>query len=857
MAAPIVYSEVAADANLSGQLFNGLKFFVVQRCPFRSHYLETIKSNGGQVVPLEKHADYIIADHLRRDAPPGSISYQFIDQSVKDGALARPETYPAGPPAGGIRDAGSSRPTKSSRAAYTTEEDRILYEWVRNAEEQGGGVVGNEIYKQLELKSWRDHYLKQLRGRPPANAPPSPPSDNSADQAAASRAVVKQEHKPASSKLAETTTIKNMTSSGTGPSSKAPTHSDEVPEEDFLNLFSKEDWEELYANVEHIGNVPASSYIEGWESWAKETSQSPDQWRKYYEKYVRPQWEQDSRSKREVIMKRVDDRGTAGLEITEQKPVQEAEEAGPSVREPSLEQVVEPPIQKFKLKKRTQVRVSRAKTPEEQEALPANHNRDLLEQKRQKKLAELRDRVRKKGEARDAEGRVSIEPQKARNDIARTRSSSHEPTSPEARERSIDDELFDRIARERRGKSPADAFYFFRREKRYDLANLEDPITDYVEVVKETRRLWNQLSEKRRAPYLDMELADQVRVNKEAGRRAVKRSLGEQDILKESSPPFKKPRHEPSSVPDYTLDAEDVPGTQAQPFEITSGETSSTHTPQEIENHAQPPSDEIMEDFIQAELQTQEDEIDDADSPRESIESDDPPDFIARLPPPPAGYDSDSDKLPSNTPTPRAPRHISAFDTQAILSSPSQSQPLSRLPRPPKDIIQTLASQSPSPLASSPSHRDESISTSHSLQEFRRSVNSPTQPLEPIPRPRPRSTSSSPSPSSQLSDDPDPPLSATEIDAFFATQHDEGFTDEEISTALRITRCRPGLTELVLDRWKEGEPLPDERGVWSREDDEGVKGGDGVELARLERKHGVEGWGGVVERLGWLGQLRG
>lgn len=152
MAAPTVYSDVAADANLAGQLFDGIKFFVVQRCPFRSHYLETIKNNGGQVVSLEKHSDYVIADHLRKDAPPGSISYEFIDHSVREGALARPEAYPAGPPAGGVRDAGSSRPTKAGRAAYTADEDRILYEWVRNAEEQGGGVVGNEIYKQLQLK---------------------------------------------------------------------------------------------------------------------------------------------------------------------------------------------------------------------------------------------------------------------------------------------------------------------------------------------------------------------------------------------------------------------------------------------------------------------------------------------------------------------------------------------------------------------------------------------------------------------------------------------------------------------------------------------------------------------------------
>lgn len=153
MAAPTVFENVAEDANVQGGLFAGKKFWVAQRVPMRKTFLEDIKNNGGEVVMLEKHADYMIADHFRRDCPPGSISYRFIGESLKKGEIQDPENHLAGPPVGTARAAGSAaRPTKGGRAAYTVEEDIILYKWVRDCEAQGGLASGNEIYKQLEAK---------------------------------------------------------------------------------------------------------------------------------------------------------------------------------------------------------------------------------------------------------------------------------------------------------------------------------------------------------------------------------------------------------------------------------------------------------------------------------------------------------------------------------------------------------------------------------------------------------------------------------------------------------------------------------------------------------------------------------
>ena len=159
MASGIVYEGVTEGANLEeGQLFAGKKFWVAQRCPSRNHYLDLLKSNGGKIVQLEKQADYLIADHLYKQCPPGSISYRWIDQSIRNGELADEDAHRAGPPQNTTRDAGSlSRPIKFGRTPFTAEDDRILYKWVKDAEANGGMILGNELYKQLEAKVCLGH----------------------------------------------------------------------------------------------------------------------------------------------------------------------------------------------------------------------------------------------------------------------------------------------------------------------------------------------------------------------------------------------------------------------------------------------------------------------------------------------------------------------------------------------------------------------------------------------------------------------------------------------------------------------------------------------------------------------------
>ncbi|EMF16315.1 Myb_DNA-bind_2-domain-containing protein [Sphaerulina musiva SO2202] len=180
-----------APGNTVGSLFTGLKFFLVHKLPARTQLIADIEANGGSVVRLEKQADFVIADHARRDAPTGSYSWKLISTAIEDGAMPDPADYPAGPPPGTVRDIASGVPGKSKRTAFTLEDDKELWQWVQEQAPGGYGVKGNEIYRRLEqrnprhtMQAWRDRYMKKLMDHPPAGInltvparpPPSPPT---------------------------------------------------------------------------------------------------------------------------------------------------------------------------------------------------------------------------------------------------------------------------------------------------------------------------------------------------------------------------------------------------------------------------------------------------------------------------------------------------------------------------------------------------------------------------------------------------------------------------------------------------------------------------------------------------------
>lgn len=134
------------------------------------------QGNGGEIVKLEKNADMMIVDHMKRAGvrpPPGSYSWQWIDTSVKNGFLEDKDDYLAARPKGTPREAGASEKTKLGRTPFSKLDDRVLTKWVMAEESLQNPTSGNAIYHALEKKhpqhtwqSWRDRWVKILSNRP-------------------------------------------------------------------------------------------------------------------------------------------------------------------------------------------------------------------------------------------------------------------------------------------------------------------------------------------------------------------------------------------------------------------------------------------------------------------------------------------------------------------------------------------------------------------------------------------------------------------------------------------------------------------------------------------------------------------
>ncbi|CEL05261.1 hypothetical protein ASPCAL06379 [Aspergillus calidoustus] len=160
-------------ANGQGHLFKGMSFWLSHNVPQRSRFKELIQQNGGFVRLQEKDADVLIVDHKKKNLPPNVYSYQFIEKSIQNGVLQDLENYKAGPSS--HRPVGATNiPTKGHRLAYTLEDDQILWDYMQPFERNStAGIQGNKLYQDLAAKhprhtyqSWRDRYIKRVRGRP-------------------------------------------------------------------------------------------------------------------------------------------------------------------------------------------------------------------------------------------------------------------------------------------------------------------------------------------------------------------------------------------------------------------------------------------------------------------------------------------------------------------------------------------------------------------------------------------------------------------------------------------------------------------------------------------------------------------
>ncbi|CRG84032.1 hypothetical protein PISL3812_01375 [Talaromyces islandicus] len=176
MAANVVYTKPNPDGR-TGTLFGGKRFWLSLNVPQRDRFKEVIKLNGGIVVLQEKDADIKLVDHRKREIPLDTYSYKYVEKSILNGRLEDLEAHRAGKRE---RPVGAHNiPSRTRRTAYTLEDDQILWDWLHPYEKRGDQVSGNLIYQELAkqhprhtFQSYRDRYLKHVRGKPRPGGPP-------------------------------------------------------------------------------------------------------------------------------------------------------------------------------------------------------------------------------------------------------------------------------------------------------------------------------------------------------------------------------------------------------------------------------------------------------------------------------------------------------------------------------------------------------------------------------------------------------------------------------------------------------------------------------------------------------------
>ncbi|TLD29135.1 hypothetical protein PspLS_03474 [Pyricularia sp. CBS 133598] len=189
MPAPIVYDGVGGGGGRDDLLFSGIKFWLALRVPSRTKFKEKIQSNGGEVVPMERQADILIADDAAPKKAPSnwdSYSWKFIDAAIEKGELPDKEDYliPRSTSAATRAPIPANGGSKGTRTPFTAEDDRILTKCARRqlGAPQGAGMKGslkgNAFWVDFATKnprhttqSWRDRWLKKLAHLPGNDQP--------------------------------------------------------------------------------------------------------------------------------------------------------------------------------------------------------------------------------------------------------------------------------------------------------------------------------------------------------------------------------------------------------------------------------------------------------------------------------------------------------------------------------------------------------------------------------------------------------------------------------------------------------------------------------------------------------------
>ncbi|EFQ98421.1 hypothetical protein MGYG_01451 [Nannizzia gypsea CBS 118893] len=250
-----------------------MNFWLSKTVPQRTHMKHQIEEHGGRVVILEKDADFLLVDHLRKDNPPGTYSYQFVERSIRQGVLQELDKFMAGVPRASVRQPPMG-PARRYREPFTAKDDQILYDWMKPFEQAGGAVSGNKIYQQLAAQhpnhtwqSWRERYLKRVRELP------RPRTDCTASN---SSIQPRPQHKISSTPI---------------PTSQIQ-----------FNGFTEKDRDILLQNAKHILDVSPNAEDEMWREFAEnEGKHSAMEWKNYFHTFIRPIYESTLKKKRQAM----------------------------------------------------------------------------------------------------------------------------------------------------------------------------------------------------------------------------------------------------------------------------------------------------------------------------------------------------------------------------------------------------------------------------------------------------------------------------------------------------------------------------------------------------------------------------
>lgn len=100
-------------------------------------------------MPLEKHADMLISDNVKKAGvcpPPGSYSWKWIDTSHKNGILEDKNDYLIQTEATLV---GISRRTKPQRTPFSTGDDALLTKFVMACESSSKPMTKEQMWRDL------------------------------------------------------------------------------------------------------------------------------------------------------------------------------------------------------------------------------------------------------------------------------------------------------------------------------------------------------------------------------------------------------------------------------------------------------------------------------------------------------------------------------------------------------------------------------------------------------------------------------------------------------------------------------------------------------------------------------------